>query len=249
VKRKAAVLEACGYFPRGLVQPEDGYRFSLDSLLLASFARGAGPEVLDLGCGCGVVGLAVLLTDEKVSVTGVDADPEMIGCAEANAAKLGMAGRFDALACDVREVKKVRPYEPEVFDAVVCNPPYREQGGGRPPRGSRLAARFDSRAGMADFARAAAFGLKNKARFFAVFPPERLAAMFRALADSKLEAKRLKLVYGNADEPAKIALVEARKNGGPGLAAEPPLVLHRHGGLSAEALEFCPFLACNAGTG
>ena len=39
-------------------QPEHGYRFSVDAVLAAHFAGPAATDrVLDLGCGCGVIGL------------------------------------------------------------------------------------------------------------------------------------------------------------------------------------------------
>jgi len=45
--------------------------------------------------------------------------------------------------------------------------------------------------------------------------------------------------------------VLARKTGRPGLRLEAPLVLYEGSGpqtrLTRQALEFCPFLACNAG--
>jgi tRNA1Val (adenine37-N6)-methyltransferase len=245
----AAAQGARDYFPRGLDQPCPGYRFSLDSLLVASFARGAGPRVLDLGCGCGVIGLAMLLDDPGLEVTGLDIESDMITCARSNAEKLGFNKNFTAIQGDVREVRKSRPFEPEVFDAGVCNPPYRDPGSGRTPQGGRLAARFEERAGIEDFVRAAAFGLKNKGRFFVVFLPERLAALFAAMNQYGLEPKRIMPVYGKAGEPAKIILVEARKNGGPGLAVEPGLVLYEGGKLTGAALEFCPRLGCNTGDG
>ena len=43
-----------------VVQPRRGYRFSIDSVLLARFVRvGARDRVLELGAGCGVISLIV----------------------------------------------------------------------------------------------------------------------------------------------------------------------------------------------
>ncbi|MCW5198647.1 SAM-dependent methyltransferase, partial [Desulfobulbus sp. F3] len=39
-------------------QHRDGYRFSIDAVLLAHFCRPAARNmVLDIGCGCGVISL------------------------------------------------------------------------------------------------------------------------------------------------------------------------------------------------
>jgi tRNA1Val (adenine37-N6)-methyltransferase len=242
-----AVRIAREYFPRGLKQPEDGYRFSIDSLLLAAFARDVKGRVMDLACGCGVVGLGMLLESRDVRVTGLDANPELLECSKANAKLLGVVDRFEHVRCDVRTVSEKRPFEPESFDAVVMNPPYRDPGSGRTPEGMRLPARFEAQARLDDFISAAAFGLKNKGRLDVVFLPGRLAALFKALDNAALEPKRLMLVHGGAEERAKIALVEARKNGGPGLHAEPPLILYAGGVMTSGALAFCPALGCNPG--
>jgi tRNA1Val (adenine37-N6)-methyltransferase len=60
----------------------------------------------------------------------------------------------------------------------------------------------------------------------------------------------LRLVHGRTHLPAKIVLVEAVKNAGPGLRVEPPLILYEKGQgnrVTPEALAFCPYLRCNAG--
>ena len=46
-----------------LIQSKDGYRFSIDAILLAEFVTiRQGDVVVDLGTGCGVIPLILLLT-------------------------------------------------------------------------------------------------------------------------------------------------------------------------------------------
>jgi tRNA1Val (adenine37-N6)-methyltransferase len=130
-------------FPRGLSQPESGFRFSMDALLLAAFAgreqvRG---RVLDLGTGCGVVGLGLALDHPDFFGVGLDLSPEMLRHARVNVHRLGFDGRFAMLRADVRG-----PFglEPESMDLVLCNPPYRDPGRGRTcPDEARTMARFE----------------------------------------------------------------------------------------------------------
>lgn len=130
------VLHARALFPRGLAQPVDGFRFSVDALLLAAFAgetltTGAGniragrraapdaqavaPPVVaehdtsqgtplafaDLGTGCGVVGLALLLAHPHLAGTGIDIDGELAEAARQNGARLGLKDRFRVLRADL----------------------------------------------------------------------------------------------------------------------------------------------------
>lgn len=243
-----AVLERREFFPRGMVQPEDGYRFSLDSLLLACFARtGRRHRGADLGCGCGVVAVGLVLRQPGLHVCGIDANPHAIRAAEENKTRLHL---IDKLTFEVADVAAWRPEA--VLDFVVANPPYRPLSTGRASRGKgRKSARFEVGASFKAFARCAAVALKTRGRFTFVHLPERLPELLAGLAENGLAAKRLRLVHGRTDEPARMALVEAVKAGGPGLAVEPPLILHQGRGsgtrLTEQALAFCPFLACNAG--
>lgn len=247
------VAEARAAFPRGLFQPVIGYRFSVDSLLLACFARPAasrGPaRGLDLGAGCGVVGLGLALRhlQRPMHITGIEQDPELVGLARKNIGLLGLGKCLDMVQGDILNYKM----KDRLFDFVVANPPYRGLDSGRVcPDPGRARARFETGAGIEDFSLAAAGLMRTRARFSLVYPADRLSALFAALARAGLEPKRMRLVQGRADSAARLVLVEAVKAGRPGLAVEPPLVLYagRSGsGLTGQALAFCPFLGCNAG--
>lgn len=249
-----SVEDAREYFPRGLSQPEGGFRFSADALLLACFAGpGAARSIADLGTGCGVVALSLLLRDEAgcASALGFDVNPQMLAAARENADRLGFASRFSACEGNVSNIRRLG-LTAESFDLVVCNPPYRETGTGRRPvDAGRDAARFEACAPIGDFASAAAYLVRNRGRVCFIGLPERLPQLLTDLAACRLEAKRLRLVHSRMDAPAKLALVEAVKNARPCLSVEPPLVMYTGEGsetkLSDATLAFCPFLSCNAG--
>lgn len=242
-------------FPRGLSQPENGFRFGADALLLASFAAAApGKRALDLGTGCGPAGLGLLLArnDRETTVCGIDNNPDMVAAATENAERLGLADRFAPRHGDVRGVRESLLIAPEDFDLVLANPPYRHPASGRrPDHPGREAARFETGGDLADFAGAAAYALANKGFFACIHLAERLAHIVTVLSALRLEPKRILPVSGRRDTPARQVLVLARKNGRPGLRLEAPLALYDGTGpdtrLSEAALRFCPFLACNQG--
>ena len=75
-------------------------------------------EVLDLGCGYGVIGLAVAVAVPEARVTAVDVNERALLLARENAERLGVADRFRA----------VRPDEVDPglrFDEIWSNPPIR----------------------------------------------------------------------------------------------------------------------------
>jgi tRNA1Val (adenine37-N6)-methyltransferase len=277
------VQAARAAFPTGLFQPEGGYRFSLDPLLLASFARPKkGAAVVDIGTGCGVAALAALLTHPSVErALGLDIDPAMTDAAARNAALLGLADRFAAVTADVRSIRE-RPrrgllhdspeephpvgeqpgpkrtasgvlslsVKPESFDLALCNPPYRRLGTGLACREQqRTRARFEAHASLDGFMAAASWLLRNRGKLAVVFPAARLPELLCACEGARLAPKRLRMVHSRLSGPARLVLLEAVKNAGRELVCEPPLELYEGRGedtrLLADALEFCPFLACN----
>ncbi len=75
-------------------------------------------EVLDLGCGYGVIGLAVAVAVPEARVTAVDVNERALLLARENAEQLGVSDRFTAALPD--EV------DPEAtYDEIWSNPPIR----------------------------------------------------------------------------------------------------------------------------
>ena len=223
-------LGAREYFPRGLAQPAGSFRFSADALLLAEFAATGSKRPLrglDLGCGCGVVGLGIMLRMPDARFVGLDINPELVGAAAQNAALLGLAEQYLAVSGDVRDYKSIAEIPPAAFDLVVANPPYRKPGSGRTsPAAMRNAALFETHGDISDFAALAARALKNTGRFCCVYSAERLPDLCAALAAHKLAPKRLQTVHGRKGQSARLVLLEARRQGRPGLKWEPSLYLH-----------------------
>lgn len=240
------ILRRREFFPRGLVQPEGGYRFSLDSLLLACFAKPGRRDVgIDLGTGCAPIAIGLLLRHPGLTFTGVELNPDSAKAAEENSARLHFT---DKLTIECGDVTTWRP--PKVVDFVVANPPFRELGRGRISQGAaRESARFEREGSFGAFAQCAAVALKTRGKFSFIHLPERLPDLMDALRQNGLSPKRMRLVHGRADEVAKMVMIESVKAGGPGLKVEAPLVLHEGDGaetrLTEQALEYCPFLACN----
>ena len=74
--------------------------------------------VLDLGCGFGVIGLAVAVHVPGAVVTGVDVNERAVLLANENAAALGVADRFTALVPDAVDPAAT-------YDEIWSNPPIR----------------------------------------------------------------------------------------------------------------------------
>ncbi|MBR6624650.1 MAG: hypothetical protein IKL01_00270, partial [Mailhella sp.] len=105
MKDSADIRSAREAFPAGLEQPEGSFRFSADALLLARFtAEQTLPEravLAELGTGCGVVSLAVLLDKPDWKSVGLEREAVLAEAAARNAALLGKGEAFTPLCGDV----------------------------------------------------------------------------------------------------------------------------------------------------
>mgnify|MGYP001450412771 CR=1 FL=1 len=212
-----------------ILQPNSGYRFSLDPLLLCAFAGIPGnARVADLGTGSSVIPLLLARAGKGREFVGIELQAELADRAARSVALNELNERIRIVCADVRAL----PAELTAgsFAAVVANPPYRKPSSGRvAPGAERGAARHELAGGLTDFLRAAALLLTNGGRFFIVYLAERLAELCDEMRAVRLEPKRLRTVHSRAGEAAKLVLVEGRRNGRPGLRVEAPLIVYREG--------------------
>jgi release factor glutamine methyltransferase len=94
-------------------------------LLVETFlARSTASRVLDLGCGSGCVGLALLHERAGLRVDAVDVSAAACAVARGNAERLGLLDRFTVLEGDL-----FAALGPEArYGAIVSNPPYVTDG-------------------------------------------------------------------------------------------------------------------------
>ncbi len=105
-----------------LLQPEGGFRTSLDSVFLAcAVPAKKGQRVLDMGAGVGGASFCLLWRVECL-VTGVEIQASHADLATQNIALNNKEGMAEFICADITQ------YAGGPFDHVMCNPPYLEAG-------------------------------------------------------------------------------------------------------------------------
>ena len=209
-----------------LLQPRNGPRVNLDTILLSSWVkvRSGHSRFLEAGCASGAISLLLALRfPRNFHITGLEIQSELIELANENAKINSLTERVNFLAGDLRD-KNILPHE--YFDGLVINPPYEALTAGRMSiNPSRSAARLEVSCNINDVGELASRVLKSKGRMFAVFTSERLDVFMSVMLRNKIIPKRLKLVYPNINSSSGIFLIECIKNGGEGLNVLPPLIV------------------------
>ena len=211
------------------------FRVSTDSMVLADFCRiKPGSRVLDLGCGCGTLGLLLLGADGTLQLCGIELQEAAARQAQENAEENGFSDRMHIVCGDLRQAHT--QIAPGNFDCVISNPPYYPpESGYLHAQDSLSAARSELCCPFDALCAAAARALRWGGRFFLVHKPERLVDLLTGLRTARLEPKRIRFVRHRAESGVNLVLIEARLGGKPGLQYEPDLILYAQTGeLSAE---------------
>ncbi len=209
-----------------LLQKKNGLTYGTDAYLLAAFIRPSPrTRAIELGSGTGVISLLLLAKRKVQSVTAVEIQPSFADLIGRNAAINGMEDRLFPLCRDLRELSP-RDTDGEA-GLVFANPPYMGvTSGKRNESEEKYIARHEICGSVFDFCAAAGRLLKHGGRFAVVWRPDRLADLFRALNDARLEPKRMVTVYADTVHEPSCVLVEAIKGAAPGMRPAPPLILY-----------------------
>ena len=215
------------YLPNGITLeiPPGAFPLSTDSMALAHFAKlPRNARVLDLGSGCGTLGLLLCASSQHCHVTGMERDPAAHKAALRNIGRNGLTSRMESICADFRDVSS--NFEPGHFSVCISNPPYFSGG---PASLTLPEARKETDCSLADLMESAAYALKFGGDFFLVHRPERLAEIIALGAGHQLEAKQLLLLRHRENGPISLVLLQLRKGGKPGLKIEEAALFHSQG--------------------
>lgn len=224
-----------------LYQSRNGYRFSVDALLLYSFVNvPQAKRIADLGAGSGIVGLLLAKKYPGAEVSLVELQERLSTLAKKNITLNALGDRVNVIRTDIREMKPSSTAScMDCFDIAVSNPPFRKPKTGLiSPEEERAIARHEIRLKLPELIRTAEHLLCSKGRFFLIHHPERLTELAGSLKEKGMEVKRLRFVHSHLFSAAKMVLLEAVKGGKGGVKVERPLYIYNeHGGYSEEMMQ------------
>lgn len=220
-------------------QPQKGYRFSIDAVLLANFVDvKQGDRILDLGTGSGIISMILMYRwrDLLSEISGVEVQQSLSEIAIKNF----HANNFEQLGKVILgDIKKIATLvRPESYTKIVCNPPFYSQKSGRTSKNpEEQIARHQILATLEDFLKAASFAVKNGGTVSFIYPAEQVCDFFVLANTYRLEIKKVQFVYSYPNKTvARLVLIQCLKNGGAGTEILPPFYVYseKNGGFSKE---------------
>jgi len=212
-------------------QHKNGYRFGIDAFILANFIYLKKREtVLELGSGCGIISLILAYKFPQIKkIIGIEIQPSLVSLAKKNVTLNKRENLVEIIQADIKELKEKFP--PANFDVVISNPPYYSLKRGRlNPDTEKAIARHEVKSSLLDIVKTTQFMLKQKGRFYFIYPAFRYGYLFVALHSYNLEPKRLRFVHPYINKEANFVLVEAMKGGKEQIKVEFPLIIYEKQG-------------------
>ncbi|WAM23144.1 tRNA1(Val) (adenine(37)-N6)-methyltransferase [Myxococcus sp. NMCA1] len=162
-----------------MLQRRQGYRFTLDPLLLAHFAMDEGAaqrgRLMDLGTGCGVIPLVLARKLGRKDITALERQARLFSLAERNVYLNRCEREVPLVQGDLRRVGA--QLAAGSFAHVLRNPPYRTRASGRSSVSMEKAiARHELACELQDVVRAADHLLVPRGALFMVYPASRLVS-------------------------------------------------------------------------
>ncbi len=110
------------YKNRYIYQDKDGFKFSLDSILIAEYAHVKDNlKILDMCSGNAAIPL-IISTKTKSNIVAFEIQEKIAALAKKSVELNGLENQIEVKNDDVNNIAKY--FNKEYFDIIVCNPPY-----------------------------------------------------------------------------------------------------------------------------
>lgn len=206
-----------------IVQDEDVFKFSIDSILLAEYVTlNKKDKVLDLCSGNASVPL-ILSYYFPNEMIGFEIQDSIYQLAQESIQLNRKENQIKMIHDDVKNAKKYFPGNN--FDVIVANPPYfkYQESSLINENEEKAIARHELFLDLESLFQIVKQMLKDKGTFYLVHLPQRLEEIFYCCEKYKIIVKELQFVYTKEKGCATIVLLKCIKNARNALKVNPPL--------------------------
>lgn len=207
-----------------VIQRKSGYRFNLDSILLAYFSKlKNNSKVIDLGTGSGILILLLNLKYKNIKFYAVEVQKSLYEIAKQNF-KINNV-EVNLFLENVKNIKNL--FKNQSFDFVITNPPFFKKEMAKAKNKEVQIGKAEVEGTLEDFISASSYLLKNSGKLFLINNIGRLSETIFLMKKYKIQPKRWRFVHPTINENATNFLVEGIKGGKEsGEIVERPLIIY-----------------------
>lgn len=218
-----------------VIQKENAFRFGIDAVLLANFARvKRGAKVIDLCSGTGIIPFILAGKTDVSMVNGIEIQEDMVEMARRSVLLNNLQDKIHFIHKDLKDLVFLKSLDK--VDVVTVNPPYKLKNSGIINLDDKNAiARHEICCTLEDVIKAAKAVLKDNGRMYMIHRPDRLADIICTMRGYNIEPKLIKMVQPNTEKAPNMVLIEGQNNGGRFLKWDPPIYVYNlEGGYTKE---------------
>lgn len=229
-----------GYKDINIVQDNDMFKFSLDSILLPNFVsiNKTCKKILDIGTGNAPIPL-ILSTKTNAHIDCVEIQKEVY---EMGKESIQINKKDDQISIYNENINEFyRKIEADTYDIITCNPPYFKVSSDSHINKNdyKSLARHEITLNLEQLLKISRKLLKNGGILAVVHRPERLIDTLTIMRENNIEPKKIQYIYPKKGKEANILLVEGKKNGNEGLKVlEPLYVYDEKGNYTSEVMQY-----------
>lgn len=215
-----------GYY---LIQRDDGFKFGVDAVLLADFAKNARGRAIDLCTGTGIVPILLAAKSKLKEIDAIEIQEEIADMAKRSVEYNELEKLIHIKCGDLNDA--VSFYGKAVFDAVTVNPPYMKAGAGLVNDGDiKLISRHEVKCTLEEVIRVSSELLKPCGKIYMVHRPSRLPDIICCMRKFGIEPKVMRLVAPRMGKEANLVLIHGMKNAKSELKLLPTLYVYGENG-------------------
>ena len=192
-----------------IYQLNNGFKFSIDSVLLAEFVNinFRDENIIDFCCGNAPIPL-ILSTKFNKNIYGVEIQKDIYELA-IKSIEYNKINNIKMLNKDIKELGKYFDFK---FDIITCNPPYFKcnEGSIINQDSMKAIARHEIKITLEDVVNISSKMLNYSGSLYLVHRCERLNEIFDLLKKYKFGLRRIQFVYDNFKSNSCFLLIEAK---------------------------------------
>lgn len=217
------------------MQKKNGFKFGIDAVILADFAKNARSErTLDLCTGTGIIPVLLSAKTKTPRIDAMEIQHHICDMAQRSVKYNGLEDRVFVTEGDLKEAAAV--YGKAKFDKITVNPPYMKCGTGIVNAAdTKTISRHEVKCTLEDVISVSAQLLLPKGRLYMIHRASRIADVLHLMKVYRIEPKAIRMVHPSPYKAANLVLVEGVRGAAADLKVlEPLYVYDDDGNYSAE---------------